>query len=119
MAAYLRKLAHGLRAEAWRAEFTAYKHPRSTLWFVFSAMLVLSAFWSNPWAWVVLFTAVAVYSASVGVLHGVVVGLLWAWWFVMLIEDWGDPLGGWLFTGYGLLCIGALMLLVVSKGEHD
>lgn len=103
-------------AKGWRSELDVYYRQRKSVWFVLAALIAMSAFWTSPWAWVAFFLTLAGYSALVGVRMGVVCGVSWATWFVLLIEQW-VYIGGWGYRAFGLWCIGTLFLLVVWKAD--
>lgn len=104
------------QASGWREELDVFYRQRKSVWFVLAVMVVMSAFWTSPWAWVVFFSILAGYSALAGVRIGVVCGASWAVWFFLLIERWVN-IGGWPFRAYGLWCIATLFLLVVWKAD--
>lgn len=100
----------------WREEAQVFYRQRKSVWFVLAIMVTLSAFWTNPWAWVAFFAVLAGYSALAGVRIGVVVGVSFAAWFVVGIERWAYP-GSTFYRAAGLWCIATLFLLVVWKAD--
>lgn len=111
-----RGLSDTFNTRGWRDEVDVYYRQRKSVWFVLAAMIALSAFWTQSWAWVAFLLVLAVYSALVGVRMGLVAGVSWAAWFVLLIEEWW-AFDGWAFRAYGLWCIATMFLLVVWKAD--
>lgn len=95
-----------------KEEVGIFYKQRKSVCFVLALMIVMAAFWTNVWVWVVFFAIMAMYSAYNGVRIGVVVGVSFALWFLAGIEGWIVPLT-WQNQVTGLWCIATLFLLVV------
>lgn len=95
-----------------KEELGIFYKQRKSVCFVLACMLVMAAFWTSTWAWVIFFGVMAAYSAFAGVRVGVVVGLSFSLWFIGGIEHWIRPLT-WQNQVAGLWCIATLFLLVV------
>lgn len=107
--------------KGWRDELDIYYRQRKSVWFVLAVIIVMSAFWDNPWTWVVYFGLMAGYSALAGIRIGVISGLSFCVWFIEGIE--ARHLPHWLWPGrvayqtVGLWCVATLFLLVVWKAD--
>jgi hypothetical protein len=109
-------LQETFRASGWREELDVYYRMRRSVWGVLALMIVMSAFWTRPSAWVVFFLILAAYSALAQVRMGVICGLSFALWFFAGIEGWLRP-GTVENRVLGLWCIATLFLLVVWKAD--
>lgn len=96
----------------WREELGIFYKQRKSVCIVLALMILLAAFWTNIWVWVIYFTVMALYSAYTGVRIGVVVGISFALWFLAGIEKWIVP-ETTANQVAGLWCIATLFLLIV------
>lgn len=105
----------------WKLELEGFYRQRKSVAFVLAAMIAMSAFWDNPWTWVVYFGVMAVYSILAGVRIGAICGVSFCIWFIEGIE--ARHLPHWMWPGHafyqtvGLWCIATLFLLVVWKAD--
>lgn len=100
----------------WKSEYEVLKRQRKSVYFVMSALVIMAAFWTSLWAWVIFFGVMALYSLAVGVRIAFICGLSFSLWFLAGIEGWIVPLT-WQNQVAGLWCIGTLFLLVVWKAD--
>lgn len=100
----------------WRKEYEVLKRQRKSVAFVMSTLIIMAAFWTSLWAWIIFFGVMALYSLAVGVRIGFICGLSFSLWFLASIEGWIVPLT-WQNQVAGLWCIGTLFLLVVWKAD--
>lgn len=110
------QLDETFRAGGWREEADTFYRQRKSVWFVLACMIGLSAFWTNPWAYVAFFSMLALYSAVAGVRIGVVCGLSFTLWFLGIRLGWLPP-GSTENRVAGLWAIATLFLLVVWKAD--
>lgn len=96
----------------WKEEAAIFYKQRKSVCFVLALMIVMAAFWTNSWVWVIFFGIMAAYSAWCGVRIGVIAGVSFSLWFLAGIEGWIVPLT-WQNQVAGLWCIAMIFLLVV------
>lgn len=100
----------------WRDELKVLHRQRRSVFFVLALVIVISAFWTNGWAYVGFFAILALYSLWAHVRLGFVVGLSFSIWFTASRLGWVQP-GGTGARIFGMWAIGMLFLLVVWKAD--
>lgn len=110
------EMEHTLSPQGWKEELeVAYRQRRSVI-FVIAIMIMMAAFWTSTWIWVIFFAVLGLYSLAAGVRIGMVCGLSFSIWFLCTIEHWIKPLT-WQNQVAGLWCIATLFLVIVWKAD--
>lgn len=110
------EMEHTLSPQGWKEELeVAYRQRRSVI-FVIAIMIMMAAFWTSMWIWVIFFAILGLYSLAAGVRIGMVCGLSFSIWFLCTIEHWIKPLT-WQNQVAGLWCIATLFLVIVWKAD--
>lgn len=100
----------------WREEGRVLYRQRRSAFFVLALVIVISAFWTNPWAYVGFFAILALYSLFVRVRIGFLCGTSFAVWFTMSRMGWVTP-GGTAARAFGMWAIAMLFFLVIWKAD--